>query len=291
MHINILRYKKFKYLKLFLMLLIVSIIIYFTQGEAQPANGGTWQGYTLGVFSTVLILLLSYLGIRKRSYKSKLGNLEGWTSAHVYLGSLLLISATLHAAFQVGWNIHTLAYFFMMLVILSGFYGIYTYLHYPLLLSVNNSNKTSKQRVSELVDTDDEIKYLSEDCSDEIRKIVMSALENTNLSKTLWQRLFRIDNSKISVDINSRKLVSNKKQKKVIELIAAKIPNSQKQKEAIALNQLLSLFSRRDRLLSVLTRELQIKTYFKVWLMIHIPMTFATLAALTVHILVVFIYW
>jgi hypothetical protein len=270
---------------------VSSFIVFYTQGEAQPANGGTWQGYTLGVFSTVIILLLTYLGIRKRSYKSRVGTLEGWTSAHVYLGSLLLITATLHTGFQLGWNIHSLAYFLMILVIFSGFYGIYTYLHYPLLLSVSNTNKTSKQRVSELIDIDDEVKSLTESCSEEIRKIVISAIENTNLAKTLIQRLVRKDNSKISIDLNSRKLVSNKNQQTIIDLISAKIPNSQKQKEAIALNQLLTLFSRRARLLDVLLRELQIKTYFKVWLMIHIPITFALLAALTVHILVVFIYW
>jgi hypothetical protein len=271
--------------------LVCSFVIYYSQGETQPANGGTWQGYTLGIFSTVLILLLTYLGIRKRSYKSSVGTLEGWTSAHVYLGSLLLITASFHAAFQVGWNIHTLAYFLMVMVIVSGFYGIYSYIHYPLVLSVSNTNKTSKQRISELLDIDDEIKILSVNCSEEIRNSVISALENTKLAKTLLQRLLRKDNSKVCIVLNSRKLVSNNNQQTVIELIATKIPNSQKQIEAIALNQLLTLFSRKSRLLNVLTREVQIKTYFKVWLMIHIPITFALLAALTVHILVVFIYW
>ncbi len=291
MHINILRYKKFRYLKLSLLLLVTSFIIYYSQGEIQPANGGTWQGYSLGVFSTVLILLLTYLGIRKRSYKSRMGTVEGWTSIHVYLGSLLLVTATLHAAFQVGWNIHTLAYIIMVIVILSGFYGIYTYLHYPLQLSVNNASKTSKQRVSELMDIDEEVKSLAENCSNEIRKIVISAVENTKLAKTLFQRLFRKDNSKVIINLSSRKLISNKNQQRVIEIIAAKIPNSQKQIEAIALNQLLTLFSRRSRLINVLSREMQIKTYFKIWLLIHIPLTFALLAALTIHILVVFLYW
>jgi len=49
----------------------------------------------------------------------------------VYLGASLLVIATLHAAFQVGWNVHTLAYALMVVVILSGFYGVYAYLRYP----------------------------------------------------------------------------------------------------------------------------------------------------------------
>ena len=39
-----------------------------------------------------------------------------------------LIIATLHAGFQVGWNLHTLAYVLMVIVIFSGFFGLYNYL-------------------------------------------------------------------------------------------------------------------------------------------------------------------
>ena len=39
--------------------------------------------------------------------------------------------ATLHAAFQVGWNVHTLAYVLMLLVIASGIYGVVNYARLP----------------------------------------------------------------------------------------------------------------------------------------------------------------
>ena len=60
-----------------------------------------------------------------------MGSVQGWTSAHVYLGTALLIIATLHAGFQVGWNLHTLAYVLMIVVIASGFFGLYSYLNIP----------------------------------------------------------------------------------------------------------------------------------------------------------------
>ena len=287
---NLLKYKNYRYLKLSVVLIVASIVLYFTQGEAQPANGGTWQGYILGTISALLILWLTYLGIRKRRYKSAIGTLQGWTSAHVYLGASLLILATLHTAFQVGWNIHTLAYVLMVIVILSGFYGLFSYLHYPQVQYKNQNNKTQKQLLEELGDIDLKIRQLSVSLTPQIRNVVISALDNTMLGGGILNRLKGKDQSKV-YSINKNKLVSNKDQMLIIEMLSASIPKSSKQSEASALNEALALFSRRKRLLKIISRNIQIKAFYKVWLMLHIPATIALLAALIVHILVVFLYW
>ena len=62
--------------------------------------------------------------MRKRAITRGRWSLKAWTSAHVYLGLSLIVIATLHTGFQFGWNVHTLAYALMMLVIVSGIYGI-----------------------------------------------------------------------------------------------------------------------------------------------------------------------
>ncbi len=288
---NLLKYKKYRYLSLSLILIVSAAVIYLTQGIEQPANGGTWQGYTLGIFSAFLVLLLTYLGIRKRSYSSRMGTVEGWTSAHVFLGTSLLLIATLHAAFQVGWNIHTLAYVLMIAVILSGFYGLFTYLHYPQVMSKNNNGGSQESWLQELAQIDDEIKNRSGSCRAEIRLLVLSAIENTKISGSLFSQLTRSDNSKIKIQSESDKYTSNKNQERVISYLARALPNSLNHAEASAIDGILSKFSRRQRLLKIIKRNLQIKAYLKVWLLFHVPLTIALLAALTVHILVVFIYW
>ncbi|MDZ7687099.1 MAG: hypothetical protein U5O39_20845 [Gammaproteobacteria bacterium] len=111
--------------------MVFSLVVYWTQDSDLPPNGGSWQGYTLGGISAALIIWLSLLGIRKRSYRSTLGTVEGWTSAHVYLGAGLLVIATLHCAFQFGINVHTLLYVLMAGVVISGFFGLFVYLSYP----------------------------------------------------------------------------------------------------------------------------------------------------------------
>ncbi len=287
---SILKYKKYRYLKLSLLSVLASYILYLSQGSSQPANGGTLQGYILGIFATFLVLLLASLGIRKRKYSSNLGKLQGWTSAHIYLGTSLLLIASFHAAFQVGWNIHTLAYVLLLAVIFSGFYGLYTYLHYPRVLSINNTGGTQNTWLEEMGEVDDKIKAQASSCQIEMRLFVLSALKNTILSGNFYPQLRGKDLSKIREQSN-KKLIPNKNQQRIIDAIATAIPQSMNQAESGALNQLLTLFSRRQRLLKIIRRNLQVRAYLKVWLMFHIPLTVALMAALIVHILVVFIYW
>ncbi len=291
MHQNLLKYKHYRYLKLFLVLAVASIALYFSQGEDQPANGGTLQGYILGITSAFFILLLTFLGIRKRSYSSNMGTVEGWTSAHVFLGTSLLLITTLHAAFQVGWNVHTLAYILMLAVIFSGFFGLFAYMHYPRILSSNNNGTSQDQWFDDLQEIDEKIKNLAISCRTGVRLMVLSAIENTQLDSTLFKQLRGKDGSKIRLQSGSKQLVTNKNQEIIIDILSTAIPNSQKQAEASALNEILTLFSRRQRLLKIIRRTLQVKAYLKAWLIFHIPITIALLAALIVHILVVFIYW
>ena len=115
LHESFLSHAGGRWLKLGLLLIAASIAAYAWHDPAAGPNGGTWLGYTLGTIGALLILWLALLGARKRSYRSNLGTVKGWTSAHVWLGLSLLIIATLHSGFQFGWNIHTFAWALMVL--------------------------------------------------------------------------------------------------------------------------------------------------------------------------------
>ncbi|MBT8443615.1 MAG: hypothetical protein KJO13_02645, partial [Gammaproteobacteria bacterium] len=112
-HESILRHRKGRFLWWAVLLVALSAVLYTTQGGSQPPNGGTWQGYVLGTLGALLIVWLAMLGVRKRQYSSTVGTVPGWTSAHVYLGTALLVVATLHSAGQLGWNVHSLSYVLM----------------------------------------------------------------------------------------------------------------------------------------------------------------------------------
>jgi hypothetical protein len=57
------------------------------------------------------------------------------------------------------------------------------------------------------------------------------------------------------------------------------------------LEKIDALLERKQAILARTRRHLQLKAMLEVWLYIHIPLTFALLAALTAHIISVFFYW
>lgn len=296
MHQSMLDYKGKRYFYVSLALVAVCIGLYMSQGKLFPANGGTWQGYVLGSIGAGLILWLLALGIRKRRYASTLGSMNGWVSAHVYLGTALLVIATLHCAAQFGLNIHTLAFVLMTLVILSGFYGLFAYLRYPKIEADNRLEKPRRALFEELSQLNNNVRNLSKKCDGQIQQVVESAIERTAIGGGVIAQLFALDDSKVvSSDEaetgSATKLVANYDQQVVIDLIAKKLPRTRKQGQPALLQQMLSMLCRRQALLRRLRRDIQLQGFMKVWLLFHIPLSVALLVALAIHILAVFYYW
>jgi hypothetical protein len=160
-HQSILAYASYRYLKLAAVVALVTIALYAWHRPPNGPYGGTWLGYSLGTLAALLIGWLLWFGVRKRQYGSTAGMLQGWLSAHVYLGTTLIVVATLHAAFKVGWNVHTLAYVLMLMVIASGFYGVYAYLRYPRLMTDNLGDDTLEMLLIKIADLDKQARQLA----------------------------------------------------------------------------------------------------------------------------------
>ncbi len=298
MHENILKFKGGRYFYITVVMLVICALIYASQaGGKQPPNGGTWQGYVLGTLGALLIVWLTLLGKRKRNYKSRFGSMQGWASAHVYLGTSLLIVATLHCAVQFGFNVHTLAYVLMCLVIFSGFAGIYVYLSYPRLSARNRANSSRAELFTELGQLNESVRQLAKACDSQIQMVVDSAVDRTNIGGSVFAQLLATDTSQMLkvADENSQSMaasrVSNKDQQAVVDFIAQRIPRSRKQVDSANLQQLLTMLCRRQALLRKIRRDVQFQGWLQVWLYIHIPLTMALLVALAVHIVSVFFYW
>lgn len=296
MYVNILKYRQRRYLWWALVLLLASIALYFSQPATLPRNGGSWQGYVLGGLGLVLILWLAWLGIRKRAYRNQRGTLEGWVSAHVYLGLLALpVAATLHSAFQVGVNVHTLAYLLMWGVVLSGLYGLYAYLRFPSALVGNRGNLAFEERLHELERLDKSCLEIAGRCDETIRALVGSAIDRTAIGGGLFDQLWARDRSRVLVPGSgggeASVLATNKGQQTVIDFLVKKIPDTSKRGEAEHLQELLAQFGRRDETLRRLRREIALQLRLKLWLCFHIPLTVALLLALTAHVVTVFFYW
>ena len=280
-HQSILSYQRGRYLKLALLLCIGSIAAYAWH---QPPTaslkpyGGTYLGYTLGTIGAALIVWLMLLGVRKRRYRSAIGTLQGWTSAHVYLGVSLLVVVTLHCAFEFGWNIHTLAYALMVAVIVSGFFGIYAYLSYPEMITRNMASDTVEELLPKVAELDRKCRRLALDLPDEMNEVVTRASRamERDISETSRFSLARI-NRPHATAIACEKL----------KTLGAKLPADQ----ARLNGELLKEMSRKRLLIDRLRRDVRYRTLLQLWLYAHVPLSFALLAALLAHVVSVFYYW
>ena len=293
-HQSLLRYRGARYLWWSLGLVIACWALYFTQGRLQPASGGTWQGYVLGTIGALLIVWLALLGIRKRRYRSTTGSVQGWASAHIYLGTGLIVIATLHCAAQFGWNIHTLAYALMCIVIVSGFYGVFTYLTHPASIARNREGGIRAQLFAELFDLDRQARALAKKCDAAVTLAVDSSIERTAIGGTASAQIFGLDRSwfmRSAVRGGTATLTGNKDQQPAIDFVAERLPRADKSAEAANLQQLVVILCRRQAVLRRIRRDVRLQGLLKAWLYLHVPLTIALIGALIAHILSTFLYW
>ncbi len=269
-HVGFLRHKAFRYLWIALMLCAASIAGYLMIDQEPRPNGGSWYGYTLGTIGVVLIIWLSLLGVRKRRITPGQWSLKGWTSAHVYLGLSLVVVGTLHTGFQFGWNVHTLAYVLMILVIVTGIYGVAVYATLPARLSSNRNEMTRSQMVEALTAIDRQLETAAQPLEREQSDIVIAALSQDIFFGGAWGRL----TGSYRGCATARALSA--------------LGNATGDE---ATGKVHALLTRRADQLAQIRRHLRIRALLEVWLFIHVPATIALLAALLAHVVSVFYYW
>ena len=270
-------------------LLFASAVGYWAEDLRVPPNGGSVFGYTSGTIAAFLMLVLTYLGRRKRHYGSKLGTVKGWTSAHVYLGVALIGLTLLHSGFQVGWNWHTLAFALMLIVCLSGIYGVWAYQHYPALIDRNNLSQTRAALIDQLHHLDQDITGSLTRHDPGVASIVQGAIERTTLPNRWLDTLRGIDHSEVLLP--GKGLVSNTNMTALIDYLIEQIEQGAQGDTALNLQSLVGALGERASLISRIKEDLRLVTLTRIWLTIHIPLAFAAVAAVIIHVIAVFLYW
>src|SRR5688572_11095651 len=199
MHDSFLSHGNKRWLWVALALLVASIVVYAWHEPVGRPNGGTWLGYTLGTIGALLIVWLMLFGIRKRTYANRIGSLRGWLSGHVYLGTVLIVVTLLHSGFQFGWNVHTLAFVLMTVVIVSGFFGVFAYLRYPQLMTRNRENATRQAMLDEIEEIDGNALALADGIDPKLHAIVVRSIERTKLGGSVWNLLTARDGSDLAL--------------------------------------------------------------------------------------------
>lgn len=306
-HSTLLEYKNYRYFKTASLLMIFAVMVYLFDQPATGAYGGSWLGYLFGILSALIVIVLILYGVRKhfapiRMERRNLLNasspqhnvpdrrkheanwlrhhgatLQGWLSAHTYLGVALIVLATLHTGFQFGWNVHTLAYALMMVVIISGCYGIYAYLRFPRLMTANMGGiDTFDTLLLEIDDLDKQASVKSLQFSDDICALVLKARQKTLIGGNLFQQLTAYQR-----DCPTAKAVQQ------LQVLG----KSLKYDQLKSFDDLYSIVAHKETLVKRARRDVMYRARMEFWLYLHAPLSIAFLTALIAHIVAIFFYW
>jgi hypothetical protein len=264
-------YRHYRWLIITVFSLVVMTGIYWYDRPLGGRNGGTTLGYTYGGIAAFGILYLMWYGVRKRSYRSSMTTLKGWLAAHVWFGIGLLVLVPLHSGFSFGMNVHTLAYFLMALTIFSGIWGALNYSTLANDVLSHRGGGSLKSLFDQLDVNTSQINNLVADSSDKILKVrnVLDKPFTFGVLKSLFASPpAALDRSKAAA-------------------LVVDLDNSERE---VAMRIVSAVTTKRE-LQSRIHKEIGIQTKLKIWLFFHIPLAFACVAALAIHILVVFFYW
>ena len=289
---SIVKYNRYRYLWVALGLCAAAILAYALQDQQEPPNGGTALGYTLGTLGALLIVWLAWFGVRKRQYSSTAGTVQGWLSAHVYLGLALILVVLLHSGFQFGMNVHTLALVLMILVVLSGIFGVYMYIKYPLRLNENRQGAGRSDLVDQIDDIDRRAKRVAGGLPRGYGELIHSGINRTVVGGSAWAMIAGRDNSQVVLPTgDDYTVVANPGQEAALDWLAEQQSRSMDAETAAKMTELSGLLRNKRKLLERLREDIRLQAMLEVWLYIHVPLSVGLLAAVVVHIITVFLYW
>jgi hypothetical protein len=282
LHTSILTFGHGRYAWAAAIVVTVASTAYLLDHPVGPPNGGTILGYTLGTIGLLLIAWLAWFGIRKRQYRGTRVTLEEWLSAHVYLGLALIVVATLHTGFRFHWNVHTVAFVFMVIVIASGITGLWAYLSQPRLMSDNRAGQLLPELAKQLAELDLEARKaaaLFDPPESDIIEGVRHATGPPARRIGVGEILFGQRREELLPDTTER-VVSRLKERML----------GDKPLSAGQVVPLVQLLTRRAALFNQCRRDYRYRVLLTFWRAIHLPVTFALLVALVTHVFVVLYY-
>lgn len=276
------------------LLAITCSVLYAVRAAHAQQSGGSLFGMTLGTIAAALILALMGYGLRRRSFRAGVGSAARWLSFHVYFGLCVIVIATLHCAFQFGYNLHTLTYALLCLVVLSGCWGVYAYLRYPALLVRTRDGATRERLLERVNELDRRAIALAQQLSVELAQLVQDAVSRTRLGGSVWAQLSGRDPSMLMLappfHPGCARLARNPAQATLIEQLALQEAATQRTEQKAALQTLCGLTAEKAMLQRKLRQDVKLQALLQFWLYLHLPLSFALLAALAIHVFAVFFY-
>ena len=168
----------------------------------------------------------------------------------------------------------------LVIIIVSGLFGIWVYARPPTAMSANRFDAegaiTEKQMIEGLKQLDRQIHDAAQPLDPEAAAVVDKSLEENVFAGSAYARVMNR-----YPKCQTRAAIAD----------VRKLRNFRPRLEDDPFEKVDTLLSRKEALLAKLRRHLQLKSWLQSWLFIHVPATFALIAALSAHVISVFFYW
>lgn len=92
--------------------------------KGQWLGGSSLPGFVFGVAAGLIIIFECLLWLRKYLRAWRIGRVQAWMRAHIWLGLLCLPLAIYHSGFRFGGTLSTLLMVLLLVVVASGIWGL-----------------------------------------------------------------------------------------------------------------------------------------------------------------------
>lgn len=118
--------------------------------DVRP-SGSSGPGFTFGVLGGAICLFEFILWPRKKMRAWRLGRVQGWMRAHIWLGLLAVPLLVLHTGFRWGGTLSTVLMALFLIVILSGVWGLVVQQFLPSRMFENVPAETIYSQIDHVV--------------------------------------------------------------------------------------------------------------------------------------------
>jgi len=151
MTVTVLRPKRAAWFRGFLVVAVVSMVVYAAAAWWAPWTPGRLGGLTFGTLAALLFVVDSLYPFRRSWNAWPFGNVQRWLQFHIYGGAIAGLYVLIHVGFRLpnglfGWWLFLLSFW----VIVSGLAGVYLQKQIPTVLANNLAVEAIYERIPEL---------------------------------------------------------------------------------------------------------------------------------------------
>lgn len=258
--------------------LLFSIILlplcggYYYYALRSEVYGGALFGMACGIFGMASVLFLSCYKIRKGIYSYRLGTMQNWLKAHIYISVTSLVLILMHSGFKLTGSFSIFLFILFLLVIVSGIIGSLIYVNVPLSMTKYDREVKSTMQIMEdlegyLKEADKSMASVSNEFKDIYEKRIRPFFE---WRRTRWTYLL----------MEEQELLN--KRKGIFEDFRKLVPA----KEIYTLDILKTLLTEKEKLAFKWAKLKVLRS----WLNFHLPLASAMLTAVTFHLISIAYY-